>query len=176
MMKRGNKKGQFYLISAVVLAMLITGIFTISNYSKKESVTKMNYLKEEIQTESAHLMDYVLYNELSQAESYNLLLNFTKNYINSQKKNMDLYFVFGNENNITVTGYQKTAKQVSVVSGSSSIITEEAGEFNGGINPEENSLTLYIDDGAYEFDLEQGENFYFVLSQKINKGGYILIG
>jgi hypothetical protein len=178
-MKRGNKtdkRGQFYLISAVVLAMLVVGIFTISNYSKKESDVELDIMKEEIQTESAYVMDYWLYKGLSDTALYSLLLDFTGSYIDYQRKDKDLYFVFGDQNNITVTGYQETEKQVSVSSGSSAVITGESGEFIGGIDPATDTLTLSIDDMPYEFELNSGKNFYFVLSQKVNKGEHIITG
>ena len=176
MIKRGDKTGQFYLISALVLATLIIGIVSISNYSKKESDVELQNLKEGIQIESAYVIDYWLYNKLSQTEFYTLLSNFTKNYINYEGKDKDLYFVFGNQNNITVTGYQKTEKEVSISSGSSQIITNEAGEFTGGIDPGTDTILLSIDDMTYEFKLNRGENFYFVLSQKVNKGEYVITG
>ena len=176
MVKRGDKTGQFYLISAVVLAMLVIGIFTISNYSKTESDVELNNLKEEIQTESAYVLDYGLYNGLSQAALYTVLLDFTNDYLDYHGEAKDLYFIFGDQSNITVTGYQKTDKQVSVSAGSSATITTEAGKFNGGIDPSTDTLILSIDDMNYEFELNSGENFYFVLSQKINKGEYIITG
>jgi len=177
MVKRGDKTGQFYLISAIILATLIIGIVTISNYAKKESNLKLHALKEEIQIESAHVLDYGLYHQLSDAEFYTLLLDFTEDYINYQGKNKDLYFIFGNQNNITVTGYQETEKEVTISSGSSQvIITNEAGEFTGGIAPETDIVVLSISDTLYEFELNRGENFYFILSQKVNRGEYIITG
>jgi len=177
MVKRGDKTGQFYLISAIILATLVIGIVTISNYSRKESNLKLHDIKEEIQIESAHVLDYGLYNKLSEAEFYGILLTFTKDYIDYQGKDKDLYFVFGDQNNITVTGYQETEKQVSVSSGSSqATITSEAGEFTGGIDPATDTVTLSIDDMTYDFEIKSGKNFYFVLSQKINKGEYIITG
>ena len=179
MVKRGDKTGQFYLISAIILATLIIGIVTISNYARKESNLKLHELKEEIQIESAYVLDYGLlkYKSSSEAEFYALLLTFTKDYIDYQGKNKDLYFIFGNQNNITVTGYQETEKEVSVSSGSTqAIITNEAGEFTGGIAPETNTVILSISDTLYEFELNSGENFYFILSQKVNKGEYIITG
>ena len=177
MIKRGDKTGQFYLISAIILATLVIGIVTISNYSRKESNLKLHDIKEEIQIESAYVLDYGLYNGLSDAGLYTLLLTFTTDYINYQGKDKDLYFIFGDQNNITVTGYQGTKKQVSVSSGSSqATITSEAGEFTGGINPGTDTVVLSIDDALYEFELNSGENFYFILSQKVNKGEYIITG
>ena len=177
MIKRGDKTGQFYLISAIILATLVIGIVTISNYSRKESNLKLHDIKEEIQIESAHVLDYGLYNKLSEAGFYTLLLTFTTDYINYQGKDKDLYFIFGDQNNITVTGYQGTEKEVSVSSGSSqATITSEAGEFTGGIAPGTDTVVLSIDDTLYEFELNSGENFYFILSQKVNKGEYIITG
>lgn len=173
MVKRGDKTGQFYLISAIILAILIIGIVTISNYAKSESNLKLNDLKEEIQIESAHVFDYGLFNKLDETGFYTLLLTFTKDYVDYQGKDKDLYFVFGSKNNITVTGYQKTGKAVSL---DGSVITTSSGEFIGGIDPIGDEIELSIGENSYEFELTKGKNFYFVLSQKINKGEYIITG
>lgn len=173
MVKRGDKTGQFYLISAIILATLIIGIVTISNYAKKESNLKLHALKEEIQIESAYVLDYGLYHQLSDAELHTLLLTFTKDYIDYQGKNKDLYFIFGNQNNITVTGYQELNKSVSL---DGSIITTSSGEFIGGIDPTGTDILLTIDDSSYDFEIKSGENFYFILSQEVNKGEYIITG
>jgi len=177
MVKRGDKTGQFYLIAAIILATLVIGIVTISNYARKESNLQLHALKEEIQIESAHVLDYGLYKKLSDAGFYTLLLTFTEDYIDYQGKNKDLYFIFGNQNNITVTGYQETEKEVNISSGSSqAIITNEDGEFTGGIAPEIDIVILSIGNTLYEFELNRGENFYFILSQKVNRGEYIITG
>jgi hypothetical protein len=175
MIKRGDKTGQFYLIAAIILATLVIGIVTISNYARRESNLKLHELKEEIQIESAYVLDYGLYKGFDEAEFYTLLLDFTKDYIDYQGKNKDLYFVFGNQNNITVTGYQELNKSVSL---DGSVITTSSGEFIGGINSETDMamVILSISDTLYEFELNSGENFYFILSQKINKGEYIITG
>jgi hypothetical protein len=173
MVKRGDKAGQFYLISAIILATLIIGVATISNYSRRESNLKLHELKEEIQIESAYVLDYGLYTNLNEAEFYTLLLTFTKNYIDYQRKGKDLYFVFGNQDNITVTGYQELNKRVSL---DGSVITTSSGEFIGSINPTGTDIILTIDDSSYDFEINSGKNFYFILSQKINKGEYIITG
>jgi hypothetical protein len=175
MIKRGDKTGQFYLIAAIILATLIIGIVTISNYAKKESNLKLHALKEEIQIESAYVLDYGLlkYKSSSEAEFYTLLLNFTKNYIDYQGQGKDLYFIFGDQNNITVTGYQELNKRVSL---DGSVITTSSGEFIGGIDPTGTDIILTINDSSYDFEIKSGENFYFILSQEVNKGEYIITG
>ena len=178
-MKRGRggmgKTGQFYLIAAIILASIIIGIVTVSNYSKRDSITRFQDLKEELQIESENVLDYGVYNKFNEAQMYGLLNDFTQEYIDSASGDKDLYFVFGNENNITVKGYQKSDKIISVSSGASSTITQEAGEFIGSIDPSGNDIILYIGDNSYTFKLNKGENFYFVISQQ-GEGGYIVSG
>ena len=174
-----NKKGQFYLIAAIVLATIMVGLTTILNYSRTEPNIQIYDLKEEIQLESRNVFDYGLNNGYSSESQFNALLNnFTQDYINYYK-DKNLYFIFGNKDNITISGRQKTDKLVSIGAGSSQkIITNKAGEFTGSIDPEETAekITLDIDNLQYNFSLNEGKNFYFVISQKTDGGEYITSG
>ena len=173
-----NKSGQFYLVAAVVLAGVIIGITATSNYSKKEESPGINELREEIQIEGAKTLDYGVKNGFSQVQMNQLMQNFTRYYTNYEginKKNF--YFLFGTRSNITVSGYQKESKTVVLFSGSSQIIiAQEEGNFTGSIDPSENNVSLYIDENPYNFNLSSGENFYFVVTQNVGGGEYIVTG
>ena len=43
-----GKKGQFYLIAAIILATIIIGISVVMNYSKKQDSGNLENLKEEL--------------------------------------------------------------------------------------------------------------------------------
>ena len=173
MIRRGDKTGQFYLIAAIILAAIIIGISTVSNYSKKERSFEVYDLKGELQIESENIIDYGIYNEFSQTEMYGLLDNFTQIYIDSESNDKDLYFVFGNENNMTLKGFQKSTQTVRL---NNAIITTSPGAFVGGINPVGKDLNVSIAENNYGFKLEPGENFYFIISQKIGDGEYVVTG
>jgi hypothetical protein len=174
----GNKSGQFYLVAAVVLAGVIIGISTISNYSKKEESPGINELREEIQIESAKTLDYGTKNGFSQPQMNQLMQNFVNYYINYEGKNKkNLYFVFGTRSNITVSGHQEEDKIVSIASGSlDTTITTKSGNFTGSIDPSENGLTLYIEENSYNFNTSTAENFYFVITQNVGGGEYVVTG
>jgi hypothetical protein len=173
MVKRGmNKTGQFYLIAAIILAAIIIGIITVSNYSKKEMSFEVYDLKEELQIESENVIDYGIYNEFSQTEMHELLDNFVQIYIDSESNDKDLYFVFGNENNMTLKGFQKSNQTVRL---NNAIITTSPGAFVGGINPV-GDLKVLIAENTYDFKLESGENFYFIIFQKIGGDEYVVTG
>lgn len=174
----GNKSGQFYLVAAVILAGVIIGISATSNYAKKEESPGISELREEIQIESAKTLDYGTKNGFSQAQMKSLMQNFTNYYVSYEgSNNKDIYFLFGTKSNITVSGNQKESKQVTLTSGASQVvITEQAGNFIGSFDPSENEVVIHIDDNPYTFNLSSAENFYFVITQNVGGGEYVVTG
>ena len=173
-----SKRGQFYLVTAVVLAAVIIGISAISNYSKKEKSPGLEELKEEIRIESEKTLDYGVNNGFNSTQIYWLMQNFTNYYVNYEGRNgKDIYFIFGNANNITVSGYQEEDKTISVSSGSSqATITQTKGSFTGGIDPAGTNVAISIDGDAYSFNLSAAENFYFIIAQNTGGGEYVITG
>jgi len=173
MIKGGDKTGQFYLVSAIILAAIVISIITVSNYSKKNEYLDLNSLRDELKIESAKVLDYGLNNKFSQAQMNQLLQNFTQKYIDTESGDKNLYFVFGNQGNVTLKGYQNAIHSVSL---DSTAITSSSGAFTGTIDPLGNSVTLNIDENSYIFTLKSGENFYFVISREIGGEEYVVTG
>lgn len=176
LVKRGDmwKKGQAYLISAIILSAIIIGIAVTINYATATSSIDLNGLKKELQIESAKTIDYLINNGKSQAEMNNILGNFSQNYINSQK-DKDLYFVYGTNESLVIKGRQSTAKAVFLEGRS---ITNVSGNFTGTTIPApgENNINLIIDKDAYNLSLKSGENFDFVVMQETNGERYVVTG
>jgi hypothetical protein len=184
-MKRGryrerekDKRGQFYLIAAIVLALVIIGIAAIVNYSKKETDIRLYDLGEELKIESANVLDFGVYNEFDETELNDLLEQLIISYIDYEGGGRSLYFIFGNMNNITVMGYQELAETVTITSGGENplLITEESGDLWGSVDPAGNKVEISIGKIVYEFKLKRGENFYFVISQEIGGEDYVVTG
>ncbi len=173
-----NKSGQFYLVAAVVLIGIIIGVSTTANYSKKEESPGINELRDEIRIESAKTLDYGISKGFNQAQMYQLMKNFTNYYVTYEGRNKkNLYFLFGTRSNLTISGYQEKSQTVTASSGSSqTVITEQAGNFTGSFDPSGNELTLYIDSNPYNFNLSSAENFYFVVTENVGGGEYIVTG
>jgi hypothetical protein len=168
-----QKRGQFYLISAIILAAIVISLVTISNYSKKDESSDLQNLKDEIQIEGARVLDYGIYNGLSQVATNQLVQNFIQEYINFQSRDKNLYFIFGKDNNITLKGYQNEPHTITL---DSVTITNNSGAFLKTIDPATNNVNLIIDENPYSFTLKSGENFYFLISKKTRGGDYVITG
>ena len=168
-----GKRGQFYLIAAIILATIIIGISVVVNYSKKQDSGNLENLKEEIQIESENVLDYGVYNELSDSAMKTLMTDFSKDYINSKGKDKNLYFIFGNSVSLKVVSSQSSEETARINVGGETvdlIITQEGVSFS----PLGNQVSLIINDFTHNFKLEEGENFYFLISQEIGGGTYVI--
>jgi len=174
MKKEADKKGQFYLIAGIVLAVLIIGVAAISTYIIKESGPEISYLKEEIKIESSYIMDYGLVNGLGKSLFDEILINFTETYRDYFKREKSHYFIFGDQDSMTVSGYQTEERSVYL---NDEQVTYLVGEFTKNIYLEgEEEVILKIDDNTYRFPISEGKNFYFVISQSIGDEEHIITG
>ncbi|MEX0921117.1 MAG: hypothetical protein WDZ62_02540 [Candidatus Pacearchaeota archaeon] len=172
-----EKRGQYYLISAIILGVLIIGIVAVSNYLERGSSENINNLEEEIKIESANVLDYSL-NQGQNFESFhNTMLDFTQKYIEYYGSDMDIYFLFGSNSNMTLKGVQNVDKTITLISGENSVgVTSEKGQFLGSINPSGEEISLEIEEIKYDFNLNTERNFNFVLAERVSGNEYIISG
>jgi hypothetical protein len=178
--KRWNKSGQFFLISAVVIIVVIVSVITISNYTSKKDEVKLYDLGQEMGIESQQVIDSGTYSGLSDEEMATLMENFAKNYVNYIEEDKNIYFIFGNQEQVHVLGYQEVqAEDVCVrlnqnpADVKKCLPTEliEMGKttnfpsVKGSLNI--NKVIIRIGDTDYQFNLKSGENFYFVIWEEI---------
>ena len=177
-MERGDRSGQFYLIAGIVVAAILIGIITVTNFSERGSDLNLLDVKEELEIESRQVLDYASFNNQDEAQTEITVNDFTTDYISHRKSEHDIYFVYGDRQDLDVKGYQDSAKEVRIVSGTaSSTVTSSSGDFSGGVNPgNANEAILYIDDNSYTFKLNEGENFYFVVSRGAGGGEFVVSG
>ncbi len=164
-----NKRGQFYLIAAIIIVIVVAGFITVSNYSKKKTSVKIYDLGEELGIESQNVIDYGTYQE---KDLDALLDEFTDSYAEYAKDNKNLYFLFGDATSIRVKAYQEIEEEVSV---DGSPLPVDNGKGEGTYTPD-NPVIISIEDVEYQFDLVEGENFYFIISQEIEGEKYVITG
>jgi len=155
-----NKKGQFYLIAAIIIITVIVGFVAISNYSKRKSIIKLYDLGEELGIESENVLDYGTYNEYNESEMEALLNDFIESYAQYIEEGIEIYFIFGNSEKITIIGYRELEDVPSIA-----VYTDPGKE-----------IIVTINSVEYKFKLKSGENFYFIISQEIGGEEYVVTG
>jgi len=171
-----NKRGQFYLIAAIVIIAIIIGFAAIKNYTQRREIIKLYDLGEELGIESENVLDYGTYNGLNEDEMEVLLTSFVQGYASYTSEGKNLYFLFGNWKKINFIAYQdlNTTIYVDIGEGVKLIEPGEAYEFTPSEGKAIYDVEVIIEDLTYDFALEYGENFYFIISQEIEGEQYVV--
>ena len=158
-----NKRGQFYLIAAIIIIAMILGLVTLANKSRTQSFTDISDAAEEISIEAEAIMNYGIKNNENPTEMKARFDTFARDY-SSYSTIENLYFIHGTTIEVTVGAHRKlTPAQIFVNGANQSIIN---GSYVSRIysNPG-NPTIITIDDTNNSFDIKEGYNFYFILSQ-----------
>jgi len=184
---RRDKRGQFYLLAAVVIIAIIVGFAGVSNSVKKSGGVSLDSTGKELDFESGQVLEYGVTHTEEE-----LIEHFTTSYDSYAGENKEILFIVGDSSAIdsvevgdVITGDKFNAYTYSdVVSGSISLGT---GESQSTVDVTtrtrepatitkigENEISVTFNEQTYIFEVKDGENFYFVISQTQGDEEYVV--
>ena len=114
---RKNRRGQFYLVAAIVIITILIGFSVVSNYSRNKEVIQLYDLKQELSIETARVLEYGTYQT---AEADEVLSEFAENLADYAGEDKNMYFFFGNFQKVTTVAYQDLSEdemKISLIGG-----------------------------------------------------------
>ena len=169
MIKRGDTRGQFYLAAAIIIVAAIVGFSVATNYLQKENSPNLEELRDELTIEMQKIYDSGVSGELTETEINSNLEEFAEDYSDLTDLDTDFYFVFGDEDDVTVSGYQETQEEESVeitaLEGEDSLeLDKRVYNKKSGFKPNaEKKIKVKVKDVETDFEIKKGRNFHFVI-------------
>jgi hypothetical protein len=165
-----NKRGQFYLIAAIIIVTIAVGFVIVSNSASSQQTPNIYFLRDELKIESSKVIDYATSNQFSGTQTRNILTDFSNQYINNSQ-NDNFYFIFGNTTNMTFMSHQIYYTNVTLngidYTNNISVGNTYLTSFVPG-----NNIIISISGNPYQFSLKNGVNFNFVLSSSAGGQNY----
>lgn len=148
-----NKRGQFYLVAAIIIVSIVASLITITNYAKKNQTILVNDFAKELKIETQKVLEYDISNSDNKINQYGM------DYSNHSGSNIELYFIIGNNPNINaykyLNGYESDANE------------------NLQLDTINNKIIFNLYGTNHTFDLREGNNFYFLILQNIKGEIYV---
>ena len=148
-----NKRGQFYLVAAIIIVSIVASLITITNYAKKNQTILVNDFAKELEIETQKVLEYDISNSDNKINQYGM------DYSNHSGSNIELYFIIGNNPNINaykyLNGYESDANE------------------NLQLDTINNKIIFNLYGTNHTFDLREGNNFYFLILQNIKGEIYV---
>lgn len=169
-----NKKGQFFLIAAVIISVIIVSLGTVYIATKAvpKSGKQVYDLSREIEFESNKLIDHGVFNALTQ-EQKTASLTDLMDYYAKANPDTDLIMIYGDETGaISAALFYQERSSGSLAIGQANIpvTTVQPIDISNDIVQKsgENKILVNLNtETQIEFELEPGENFFIVLAKQI---------
>ena len=170
-----NKRGQIFLMAALVIAGIIIALTSVSISTKTSSTNNAPFydLSKEISYESDKLIDYGIYKAKDSGEISTSIISLAANY-SAENPDTELTVVYGNATSINSLLFARTSTGTTSLAGagysqqSTNLIPVQSWQENGNVIVAlDNRTTL-------SFALQpSGENFFIVLRK--TSGGEIIV-
>ena len=172
-----NKRGQFYLVAALVIVGILIGFsFIYNSVSAIDEDQKIYDLTKDIDFEGSKTIDHGI---IKEEEANNNLNDLVKLYSDNYPEH-EIAVIYGNKKGIRYSSYFKI-----VDTGSTGILVGGTSSSESIYQKEQTSLsydiinTEYIESREAElpfnFRLKEGENFYIILKKDKDNQKYISI-
>jgi hypothetical protein len=175
-----NKRGQFFIIAAVLIVLILFTLSSVSTYAVvKEDPRTINELSDELNREGFYVIDYGVFNEkeLATPDADGLVDKFLVDgvgeYFLRKTKEANVIFIYGNRNGEVYAMEYNTVNTGDIrLSGIGSFEVDRPYAKRGDVSvtSSDNSVDVKIsvagDEKNYEFDMADNELFYFVIVQK----------
>jgi len=169
-----NKRGQFFLVAAVVIIAVLIGLATVySNIEIPKEDSAIYDLSKEMNYEAGAVIDSGMFNSISDGERSMNIENLT-DYYAKVNPGTDLLFVYGDRDGMAALFY--TTEDIGSVGlgigGTGSVDHQtEARRFNTTFDPgnDETVTIMLSEEVEHTFAIKPGQTF-FVLLQKERQG------
>lgn len=169
-----NKRGQFYLIAALIIIVILGSFATLFFSNQKDYSSNIYDLREELNIESEKVLDYGTYNSYNSKKITKLLENFSANYADYKGQGKSLIFVYGNEKEIYQLTYDEANRGTVGLGDRIKLDIKGKKENKERLKINEKSVKVKFSDNlTREVQISEGENFYFILSEKKENETYI---
>ena len=163
-----DKRGQFYIVAAVVIVMAIVGLTSVTSYAITQSKPRsMENLGSDLNEEGYRVVEHGIHEN-----DVDILDRFAGDhfapYFLQKSGNSSIVFIYGDKTNLKAVSYkEQNAGSVTATLGGGIVwnnVVGLTGEVE--INVVGDEVIVNIVDKDFIFDLQENEMFYFVMVQE----------
>jgi hypothetical protein len=175
-----NKRGQYYLIAAIIIASIIVGIVSIKNYATAHSKPDLIIdLGSELKEECPRIIEDSIKNSRNPVDELNKFLGgeYAEYFLKKTEKT-NVIFVYGYKASLNVLKYNVSMPLQPSISG---ITLVKFGDYSqkGIINSNPENVTIKLADGninkEFQFNTKEENIFYFYYMIFQEKNGELYI-
>jgi len=188
-----NKRGQFFLLAAVIISAVIISLGTTTNKATVDEEPKDFYdLGDEMKRETGAILDYTIYKNITEETNLTKFVKILADEVKERNPGASFMFVYGNNESMLLKNYgpetiymdgiefkgeQKTKSRICFNQLCQEInpklVNFEDGETD--LKIKNNNLLIEIEGNKYNFPLTKHKQVIFVMQKNVGGNKYITV-
>lgn len=197
-MKRYNKRGQFFILAAVIISAVVISLGVANNKAiSNNDPDGFEDFTYEIKKETGAVMDYEIYTDFSTGDDLGKFVRLLAKDIRDKDTNANFMFIYGNNSNLTVRNYgsEDAYLEGELVEGGGGVVLNSiclgrtCQDIETFVDTNREAV-IYYDEGDlgsnetfsgnvwgvdYEFPLTEHRQVIFLIQKKVNEDNYVSI-
>ena len=170
-----NKSGQFYLIAAVFIVLILFGFNSVNNYAIfKPEPRSITDISQELNREAYSLIEHGVFNE---ANIDDLVSDFAQEdiskYVLKNDEDAAMVFVFGNRDSLDVVSVKNRAIGDITIAGAKLTDVTTFARRKDNIATSGDFAVVTVLEKDYKFQLKDNEMFYFLIVKERDEEVFI---
>jgi hypothetical protein len=167
-----NKRGQVYLVAAIIIVMILAGIASVKTYAiARTEPRKIKDISSELKEETSRIIDYGIYSNANLNNLLNSFDNEFSEYFLKKTEETNILFIYGNKTNLYSVQYnnQYTGAVFATVGGASPTWATSESIINKTdvtTKIQDDKINIILLERDFVFDINEGEIFYFLITQQ----------
>jgi hypothetical protein len=173
-----NKRGQFYIIGAILIVVVLTGITSLSTYAITKSKPRtIESMGKELKEEGYRIIDYaIIQNEEPYLDLETFLTDKYPDYFLKKTDNTSIIFVYGDKTNLYATKYDTVSVgsvRASITSPAPTWGMVTSVVYKTPLDSSSGAVKIELLGETYNINLNNNEMFYFIIMQEKEGERYI---
>lgn len=170
-----NKSGQFYLIAAVFIVLILFGFNSVNNYAIfKPEPRSITDISQELNREAYSLIEHGVFNE---ANIDDLVSDFAQEdiskYVLKNDEDAAMVFVFGNRDSLDVVSVKNRDIGDITIAGAKLTDVTTFARRKDNIATSRDFAVVTVLEKDYKFQLKDNEMFYFLIVKERDEEVFI---
>ncbi len=109
-----QKRGQFFILAAVIISSIVLSLGVISNYAlTSNNPTDFEKFSHGIKKETGEVVDYSIYSGFSNDEDLKNFIDLLSTYVSDKEPDSSFIFIYGNRKSITLENHGTESASIS---------------------------------------------------------------
>jgi hypothetical protein len=182
-----NKRGQFFLLAAVIISVVVMGFgVKVNQVTFVEEPKNFYDFSYEVKREVGEVIDYDVYTDFDGSADLDKFVELMSEDIKERSPDSNFLFIYGDDNNISLRSYEGSSvaddkrgfaegSKVCLRGFCKEITSDLDYKVNYDFDDSDDEIVVEMNDNNYTFPVSESRQVLFIIQKNVGEESYVSV-